>query len=70
MPYVERDNNDDITGTFANPQPGFAEEYLPDDDPEVVAFWKIRKTRLRHHQKMRCCSTTKTGCARWRARRR
>ena len=38
MPYVQRNENGEISGTFANPQPGFAEEYLPDDDPEVVAF--------------------------------
>jgi hypothetical protein len=38
MPYVQRDDEGNITGIFANPQPGFAEEYLPDDDPEVVAF--------------------------------
>ena len=38
MPYVQRDDEGNITGCFANPQPGFAEEYLPDDNPEVVAF--------------------------------
>lgn len=38
MPYVSRDESGNINGMFANKQPGFAEEYLPDDDPEVVAF--------------------------------
>lgn len=38
MPYVSRDEGGAINGTFAREQPGFAEEYLPDDDPEVVAF--------------------------------
>jgi hypothetical protein len=38
MPYVSRDDSGNITGCFANKQPGFAEEYLPDDDPEVLAF--------------------------------
>ena len=38
MPYVQRDDEGNITGCFANPQPGFAEEYLPDDDAEVVDF--------------------------------
>lgn len=39
MPYVSRDDNGNINGLYANLQPGFAEEYLPDDDPEVVAFF-------------------------------
>ena len=38
MPYVSRDSNGAINGMFANKQTGFAEEYLPDDDPQVVAF--------------------------------
>jgi hypothetical protein len=38
MPYVSRDGSDSINGLYANLQPGFAEEYLPDDDPDVVAF--------------------------------
>jgi hypothetical protein len=38
MPYVSRDDSASINGLYANPQPGYAEEYLPDDDPEVVAF--------------------------------
>jgi hypothetical protein len=38
MPYVSRDGSDSINGLYANLQPGFAEEYLPDDDPEVMAF--------------------------------
>jgi len=38
MPYVSRGDSGNINGLFANPQPGYAEEFLPDDDPEVVAF--------------------------------
>lgn len=38
MPYVSRDDSGKINGLYANPQPGFGEEYLPDDDPQVVAF--------------------------------
>jgi hypothetical protein len=40
MPYVQRNIKAEITGVFANPQPGRAEEFLPDDNPEVVAFNK------------------------------
>jgi hypothetical protein len=40
MPYVSRDQNGNISGTFANPQPGFATEFLADNDPAIVAFLK------------------------------
>lgn len=36
--YVERDESGKIIGVYANFQEGFAEEALPEDDPEVVAF--------------------------------
>ena len=36
--YVERDTDGAIKGVYANEQPGYAEEQLPADDPEVVAF--------------------------------
>lgn len=36
--YVQRNQEGVITGAFANMQPGYAEEYLPDDDPELLAF--------------------------------
>lgn len=36
--YVERDETGKIIGIYANFQEGFAEEALPEDDPEVVAF--------------------------------
>lgn len=35
MPYVQRDDTGAIRGRFANPQPGFAEEWLPDDADEL-----------------------------------
>ncbi len=38
MPFVERDGSGVVKGTYANPQPGFAEEFLADDHPDVVAF--------------------------------
>lgn len=38
MPYVQRDNNGIINCVSRWINPGFEEEYLPDDDPEVVAF--------------------------------
>lgn len=38
MRYVERDLGGAIVATYARPQPGRAEELLPDDNPEVVAF--------------------------------
>jgi hypothetical protein len=37
MAYVSRAGGK-INGVYANPQPGFAEEELPDDNAEVVAF--------------------------------
>ncbi|WP_342714455.1 hypothetical protein AAFG22_14865 [Bradyrhizobium sp. B024] len=37
MPYVQR-NEGAVCGVYANLQPGFAEEFLADDDAEVVAF--------------------------------
>lgn len=38
MPYIERDEGGDIKGLYANSQPGYAEEWLEDNDPEVIAF--------------------------------
>jgi hypothetical protein len=39
MPYVSRDDTTNaINGVYANPQPGYAEEYLPDDNPELQMF--------------------------------
>ena len=38
MAFVRRDRKNKIIGVFARPQPGEAEENLPDDDAEVVAF--------------------------------
>lgn len=37
MPYVQRDNGP-IVGLYACEQPGYAEEFLADDHPEVLAF--------------------------------
>lgn len=38
MPYVERDENQKICGVFANPQPGYAEEFLTAEDGELIAY--------------------------------
>lgn len=37
MPYVER-REGKVTGLYANQQPGYADEFLEENDPEVVAF--------------------------------
>jgi len=50
MPYVERDASGAITGMFAVPQPGRAEEWVPDSQvptfelprPRCVAMWRAR----------------------------
>lgn len=46
MAYVSRNDSGDINGVYANPQPGYGEEVLPDDDPEVVAFLESLKLPL------------------------
>jgi hypothetical protein len=38
MPYAQRNWKGEITGLFANAQPGYAEEFLHDDDEGVLAF--------------------------------
>lgn len=38
MPYVQRDGNNAVCGVYANLQPGYAEEWLEDDDAEVLAY--------------------------------
>lgn len=35
MPYVQRNESSEIVGRFANLQPGYAEEWLEDDSPEL-----------------------------------
>jgi len=35
MPYVQRNEAGEIIGKYANPQEGYAEEFLPDDDAEL-----------------------------------
>lgn len=37
MPYVQRQSGR-VVGEFANPQPGFAEDFLADDHADVKAF--------------------------------
>lgn len=38
MSFVQRDDSNKIIGVFRQPQPGYAEEELADDNGEVVAF--------------------------------
>ncbi|NNH67526.1 hypothetical protein [Rhizobium laguerreae] len=38
MPYVTRNDDNEIAGLFEQFQGGYAEELLPDDAAEVVAF--------------------------------
>lgn len=38
MPYVSRNEQGQINGLYALPQPGYGEESLSEDDAEVVAF--------------------------------
>lgn len=42
--YVMRNSSGAIMGLFTNPQPGFAEELLPDTNAEVAAFLKDTST--------------------------
>ena len=46
MPYVKRDASGAITGTYANPQPGYAVEWLADNDPAVVTFLGVCAFRI------------------------
>lgn len=36
--YVRRNEDGKIVATFAVPQPGKAEEAIPDDHPDMIAF--------------------------------
>ena len=56
MAYVQRDEAGAIIGLYTNFQEGFAEEYLEDDDPEVVAF-RTPKTEILNEEPQR------TACA-------
>lgn len=38
MPFVQRNETSAVVGVYANPQPGYAEEWLEDDDAAVVAY--------------------------------
>jgi hypothetical protein len=38
MPYVQRNSKLEITGLFANPLPGLAEEFVAEEHPEVQAL--------------------------------
>lgn len=38
MPYIQRDSNNEIIGQYANQQEGYAEEWLDDNAPEILAL--------------------------------
>lgn len=38
MPFVRRNQSGLVDGLYANPQPGYAEEWLAEDDEAVVAY--------------------------------
>jgi hypothetical protein len=44
MAYVQRDGSSNIIGVFANPQPGYATEFVADNDASLTAF--IAKTAI------------------------
>ena len=44
MPYVQRVGGV-ITGIYRNLQPGYAEEFLADNDAEVIAFLTVKTKR-------------------------
>ena len=44
MAYVERDVGNKVKGVYSRPQPGIAEEFLADDDAEIVAFRQVKPT--------------------------
>ncbi len=46
MPFVKRENGN-IVSLYANPAVGEPKEFLPDDDPEVVAFNTPRAPRVK-----------------------
>ncbi|AGC35723.1 hypothetical protein ACP46_gp38 [Rhizobium phage RHEph06] len=43
MPYVQRDSEGNISWMYLNFGEGYAEEFLPDDSPEVLAFVLSRR---------------------------
>jgi phage terminase small subunit len=40
MPFIQRNEAGVIVGQFANLQPGIAEQWLADDDPELLAIFE------------------------------
>ena len=38
MPYIERDQTGKVKGVYHPMQSGYAEEFLPDDHADVIAF--------------------------------
>ena len=44
--YVERNQTGIVSGHFANPQPGIAEELLSDDHADLVAYREAKAMRM------------------------
>lgn len=46
MRYVQRDAEGKLIGHFANPQPGYAEEEVADDHPDILG-WNAEREAFR-----------------------
>jgi len=46
MPFIQRNDNNEIISIYARPQPGIIDEYLPEDNAEVVAYLTPPKSGL------------------------
>ncbi len=45
MPYIQRDGSNKIKGVFNRLQAGYAEEFLDDDDAELLQYYADIMTR-------------------------
>ena len=63
MPYVQRDRSGAVTGSFANAQKGFADEWLDDGHPDLAprapTEVEVERNRLRAY------ADPETGCDRF-----
>lgn len=39
MPYISRDKDQKINGIYTNSQEGYAEEFIDDDEQELIAYF-------------------------------
>jgi len=59
MPYIQRDENNKIVGQYSNLQEGIAEEWLEDNDPEIVL---INLTQLKIQKKVELSNIVDMKC--------